>query len=94
MKALEKEGLASKEAASLTEESKKLSDLEFLKSQNPPGPFTSAEQVDMYMTNDSIINTVKNNDNEVRYAKSSTSNMKRSSSIFKLKKNYKKPREW
>ena len=91
MKVLEKEGLASKEAASLSEESKKLRDLDFLKTQSPPGPFTSAEEVDKYLSNDSVTESEKNQRLyiEIRYAKLSTSNMKRSSAIFKLKKNYK-----
>lgn len=92
MEDLEKEGLSTQEAASLTEESKKLRDLEFLKIQTPPGPFTSAEELDNYMNLDGIADEEKNERLyiEVRYAKSSTSNMKRSSPVFRLKKNYKK----
>ena len=41
-----------KEAASLTQEKKKTQDLEYLKAQIPPGPFTSIENVDQYMISD------------------------------------------
>lgn len=90
MEQMEKEGMILKEAASLTEEKKKLEDLEFLKAQTPPGPFTSAENVDSYMEEDR--DEKEKNERlykEVRYAKLSCSNMKRSSTVFRLKKNYK-----
>ena len=91
MEDLEKQGLIDKEAISLSEERKKISDLQFLKTQDPPGPFTSADEVDSYMRNQRISDTEKNQRlySEVRYAKLSTSNMKRSSVLFRLKKNYK-----
>ena len=46
MEEIEKEGMSIKEAASLTQERKKLKDLEYLKAQIPPGPFTSADNVE------------------------------------------------
>ena len=49
MAEMEKEGLQLKRASSLAQEKKKLQDLEFLKTQSPVGPFTSAEEVEKYM---------------------------------------------
>lgn len=90
MQDLEQQGLLDKEAKSLTEEHKKLNDLKYLKSQNPTGPFTSVEEVDNFMKNSNLSDAEKNHRLyiEVRYAKMSTSNMKRSSALFRLKKNY------
>ena len=90
MEVLKQKGLLDKEAMSLAEERKKLSDLQFLKAQNPPGPFTSADEVDAFMKNTMVSEKDKNTRlyTEVRYAKLSTSNMKRSSVVFRLKKNY------
>ena len=64
-----------------------MQDLDYLKAQIPPGPFTSAEDVDQYMK-DNTDEAEKNERlyNEIRYAKMSTSNMKRSSAVFRLKK--------
>lgn len=90
MEDLEKEGLSSQEAASLTEEHKRLRDLKFLKTQNPSGPFTSADEVNSNMSNTTFTERSERLYIEVRYAKSSTSNMKKSSAVFKLKKNYKR----
>ena len=93
MEEIEKEGMSLKEAASLTQEKKKLQDLEFLKAQTPPGPFTSADEVEKYMKDEVDVDEAEKNERlyvEVRYAKMSTSNMKRSSAVFRLKKNYKK----
>ena len=87
MEEIDKEGMSVKEAASLTQERKKLKDLEYLKAQTPPGPFTSAENVDQYMKDK--VDEVERNERlyiEIRFAKMSTSNMKRSSAVFRLKK--------
>ena len=88
MEEIEKEGMSLKEAASLTQERKKLKDLEYLKAQIPPGPFTSAD--DQYMKAE-VDEKEKNEclNIEVRYAKMTTSNMKTSSAVFRLKKDYK-----
>ena len=45
MEDLRKEDSSSQEAISLTKQSKKIRDLEFLKTQNPPGHFTSVNEV-------------------------------------------------
>ncbi len=65
--------------------------MEYLKAQIPSGPFTSAENTDQYMKAE--VDEVKKNERlyiEVRYAKMTTSNMKRSSAVFCFKQNYKK----
>ena len=91
MEELQKEGLSSQEAVSLTEESKKMRDLEFLKLQNPPGPFTSVDEVDEFMKNTNISESDRNHRLyvEVRFAKASTSKMKKTSSVFRLKNQHK-----
>ena len=61
----------------------------FLKTQNPPGPFCSSEEVDQFMQDSTEPLRNKRLYHEVRYAKHSTSNMKRNSMIFRLKKNAK-----
>ena len=74
-----------KEAVSFTQERKKLQDLDYFKEQTSLGPFTSAENVDQYMKSE--IDEIKRNEClyiKVRYAKMSTSNMKRSSAVFCL----------
>ena len=86
MNDLEKEGLSKQEVAALTQENKKLKDLAFLKTQTPPGPFCCAEDVDRFMQASTEPVRNKRLYTEVRYAKHSTSNMKRSSNIFRLKK--------
>ena len=87
MAELEKEGLSKQEIASLTQENKKLRDLDFLKAQDPPGPFSSAEEVDTLMRMDVMAEEEKNKRLyiEVRYAKYSTTSIKRASTLFRLK---------
>ena len=70
MKHYQQQGYSQKEALNLKEEQSKLKDLEFLKSQNLPGPFSTSEEVDMYMDGDET-DRVKNHRLyiEVRYAK-------------------------
>ena len=86
MNDLVKEGLSKQEVAALTQENKKLKDLAFLKTQTPPGPFCCAEDVDRFMQ--ASTEPVRNKQlyTEVINAKHSTSNMKRSLNIFRLKK--------
>lgn len=70
MAEIEKEGLQLKEASSLAQEKKKLQDLEFLKTQSPVGPFTSAEEVEKYMKSE--VDEEQRNKRlytEMRYAK-------------------------
>ena len=50
MKELQKKGFDEKDAMNLKKEASKLSDLEFLKNQTIPGPFTSTDEIDKYMS--------------------------------------------
>ena len=86
MKNLEKQGLEKQEIATLTFDKKKLQDLDYLKNQTPTGPFTSVE-VDLFMSTSEEPARNKRLYIEVRYAKYSTTKIKRSSAIFRLKKN-------
>ena len=88
MEELDKAGLSTKEAASLSQEQRKLKDV-VSKSLKPPGLFSSAKEVDKYMSEemDEIERNARLN-REIRYTKLSTSSMKRSSDVFRLKKDH------
>ena len=49
MKLCEQEGYSEKEALNIRTEEQKLSDIEFLKKQNPHGSFTRSNQVSNYL---------------------------------------------
>lgn len=49
MKLYEQKGYSEKEALNIRTEEQKLSYIEFLKKQKPPGPFTSSNQVSDYL---------------------------------------------
>ena len=49
MKFIEQKGYSEKEAFNIRTEEQKLADIEFLKNQNPPGPFTRSNQVSDYL---------------------------------------------
>ena len=59
MKKYEEKGYSEKEALNIRTEVKKLCDIEFLKKQNPPGPFTRSNEVSHYLGSD-INDAVKN----------------------------------
>ena len=52
MKALEKEGLQAKDALNLKKGASKLKDLEFLKQQQIPGPFTAVKDIKTFIESD------------------------------------------
>ena len=86
MKELDIKGFTAKEALNLTQENKKLKDLENLKQQEIPGPFTSSKDVLDYMS--SCPDSKEKNKRmylEVRYARESSCSLKRTAIIFKLK---------
>ena len=93
MKELEQKGYESKEALNLKKDASKLKDLEFLKNQQIPGPFTSADDVDMYINSEL---TIKDKQDrlyiEVRYAKATclSMNTKSLNQFFKLRQKGKK----
>ena len=87
MKKYEKKGYSEKEALNIPTEEQKLCDIEFLKKQNPPGPFTRSHEVSHYLGSDN--NDVVKNKRlyiEVRLAKTTCLSLKPSSSIFRLKR--------
>ena len=68
-------------------EEQKLCDIEFLKKQNPPGPFTRSNEVSNYLS--SYINDAVKNKRlyiEIRLAKRTCLSLKPSFSIFRLKR--------
>ena len=86
MKALDSKGFTEKEALNLTQENKKLKDLAYLKQQKVPGPFTSSNEVQKFMS--SCQDSKEKNSRlylEVRYAKESSMSLKRTASVFRLK---------
>ena len=87
MQTLEQQGIYKQEAVVLSLDRKKLKDLEYLKKQTPSGPFISSDDIDLFMSTYEEPERRKRLYIEVRYAKHSTSNLKRSNNIFRLKKN-------
>ena len=78
MKALDSKGFTEKEALNLTQENKKLKDLAYLKQQKVPGPFTSSNEVQKFMS--SCQDSKEKNSRlylEVRYAKESSMSLKK-----------------
>lgn len=90
MKQYQQQGYSEKEALNMKEEQNKLKDLDFLKCQNPPGPFSTTEEVDSYMNCDES-DSIKNNRLyiEVRYARRTCLSLKQTAAVFRLKQNYK-----
>ena len=91
MKAYEEKGFSEKEALNLKEEASKIKDLDFLKKQTPPGPFTTSNEVTTYMANDNLTNNEKNKRLyvEVRYARKTSLALKPTAAVFRLKKDHK-----
>ena len=79
MSALGKEGLSLKQTANLTEEAKKLKDLQYLKEQVPQGPFSSGKEVENFMEDATISEEEKKERlyREVRFAKTSATCIKK-----------------
>lgn len=86
MKLMQKEGYDVQELKNLHQEKTKLSDLEFLKSGNPPGPFTKKQEVIDY-----VESNVPNEEKlkrlyvEVRYARMTSKTLPTTASVFRLK---------
>ena len=79
-----RKGYSEKEACA---KEQKLCDIEFLKKQNPPGPFTRSNEVSNYFG--SYINDAVKNKRlyiEIRLAKRTCLSLKPSFSIFRLKR--------
>ena len=82
---MEQQGIDEQEAVVLSLDRKKLKDLEYLKKQTPPGPFTSSDDIDLFMSTYEEPERKKILYIEVRYKKHSI--LKRYNNIFRLKKN-------
>ena len=87
MKALEEEGYSAKEILNTKKDANKLKDLQFLKDEIPPGPFTNADAVSRYVDDSNIKDDVKNKRLyiEIRYAKNTSLSLKETSSVFRLR---------
>ena len=81
---LQKIGLTKKEANNLHVENRKLNILEKLKQQG--GPFTSSEQIDIYIKSKSDDNKkkVRRMRDEVTYARDTSKSLPKSSPLFKI----------
>ena len=93
MKELEQKGFDAKEALNLKKDASKLKDLEFLKNQDIPGPFSSAEEVDKYLESPKSDKAKQDRlYKEVRYAKATclSMNTKSLNQFFKLRQKGKK----
>ena len=85
---LQEQGQDEKKLINAKKESNKLKDLTYLKSQAPLGPFTTADKVHSYIR----LPLEENEKNkrlyvEVRYERVSSSTLKETASIFRLKRN-------
>ena len=85
---LQEQGQDEKKLINTKKESNKLKDLTYLKSQVPLGPFTTADEVHSYIR----LPLEENEKNkrlyvEVRYGRVSSSTLKETASIFRLKRN-------
>ena len=87
MKVLEEKGYAAKEIANISKDAKKLEDLEFLKSQVIPGPFTNTDQVSNFMKScdDEKVKTDRMY-KEVRYARMTSVSQKETAPAFRLRR--------
>ncbi|KAK6171675.1 hypothetical protein SNE40_018117 [Patella caerulea] len=83
------QGLAEKEVSNLSVDKRRTSDLDKLKILG--GPFTSIGEVDDYIANTDIQETVKSSRLylEVRYARDTSLSIPKTSDIFHMKKDYK-----
>ena len=87
MKALQEEGYTEKDLLNLKREAQKLADLEFLKTQELPGPFTNGKDVMEFMSY-AVDQKTRNTRlyREVRYARMTSLSLKETASVFRLKK--------
>ena len=88
MEQLRKDGFDDKDLVNLKKDADKLKDLEFLKAQTIPGPFTSKEEVDEFLEREK--DEILMNQRlyiEVRYAKATCQSMTNPSKFIKLKRN-------
>ena len=89
MKVMERDAFAEKEKINTHLDSVKFKDLEFLKTKG--GPFTTSEEVDIFMDKKQMIPKEKNHRLyvEVRYAKNTSLRLNHSDSVFRLRRDNK-----
>ena len=86
MKVLQEKGYEEKELKNMLKESTKLGDLEFLKNQKVPGPFTRKQEVVDYMNSDDSEETKRDRlYKEVRYARVTSQTLPPTSALFRLR---------
>ena len=89
MASFQEKGFTEKDIINLQLENQKLKDLEFLRNQIPPGPFTKPEDVNSFMED---IPESKDMNNrmfiEIRFQKNTSTAMWKNVEVFKLKKNH------
>ena len=75
----------------LKDEATKYELVSSLKKESMPGPFASPEEIDTYITNSDEEDNQKNKRmyDEVKYARMTSTSLKSTNAIFRLKKNYK-----
>ena len=93
MKALQEKGYTEKDLLNSKCEAQNLADLEFLKAQELPGPFTSGKDVMEFMSY-AVDQKTRNTrlHREVRYARMTSLSLKETASVFHFKKIREKPR--
>ena len=86
MAGLQVQGYNEKEVLNLKLEAQKLEDLEFLKNQTYPGPFTNITDVNAFM--EAVPESKLKNDRmyrEIRFQRNSSTALKRDAKVFRLK---------
>ena len=91
MKVLEKSVFSQKEIISTNTECQELDDLDFLRKQPHPGPFTTSEAVNSFMENEAE-GKEKNKPMyiEVFFQRNTSQSLKKEAAVFRLKRNGKK----
>ena len=91
MKVLEQSRFSQKEFISTNIERKKLDDLDFLRKQRHPGPFTTSEAVTSFKENEAEGKEKKKQMYiEVRFQRNTSQSLKKEAAAFRLKRNGKK----
>ena len=90
MEHLKNQGYEEQNLVHLRKEKVKLDDLDFLKQQPSPGPFTKPEEVTAYLKETSENNKQDRLYVEIRYARLTSLTLKQGASVFRLRRNGKK----
>ena len=89
MATLQEKGFTEKDIINLKLENQKLKDLEFWRSQTPPGPFTKPEDINSFIED---IPESKNKNNrmfiEIKFQKNTSTATRKIAKTFKSKKNH------